>query len=212
MSARTLSQDACTASGSASAISNTTALRFFIEKEFDKADRAFDTRDACEKSYNVNAYWEPNTLRQDACTASGSASAISNTTALRFFITHSLLRHSREKNTRVEKEFDKADRAFDTRDACEKSYNVNAYWEPPAPPAVAPAPLATQLHYVFSSLTPCCVIPVKTIARILRWISCRTIRLIRQAVRSLATVKTTRRKSFTRKSAHAFAGRLHRQR
>jgi len=33
-------------------------------------------------------------------------------------------------NTRVEKEFDKADRAFDTRDACEKSYNVNAYWEP----------------------------------------------------------------------------------
>ncbi|KAA8670392.1 DUF1283 family protein [Pantoea dispersa] len=34
-----------------------------VEKEFDKADRAFDTRDACEKSYNVNAYWEPNTLR-----------------------------------------------------------------------------------------------------------------------------------------------------
>ncbi len=33
------------------------------EKEFDKADRAFDTRDACEKSYNVNAYWEENTLR-----------------------------------------------------------------------------------------------------------------------------------------------------
>ncbi|RWR03586.1 hypothetical protein ED28_00960 [[Pantoea] beijingensis] len=34
-----------------------------VEKEFDKTDRAFDTRDACEKSYNVNAYWEPNTLR-----------------------------------------------------------------------------------------------------------------------------------------------------
>ncbi|MEZ3500358.1 DUF1283 family protein [Pantoea sp. KPR_PJ] len=34
-----------------------------VEKEFDKADTAFDTRDACEKSYNVNAYWEPNTLR-----------------------------------------------------------------------------------------------------------------------------------------------------
>jgi Ni/Co efflux regulator RcnB len=34
-----------------------------VEKEFDKADRAFDTRDSCEKSYNVNAYWEPNTLR-----------------------------------------------------------------------------------------------------------------------------------------------------
>lgn len=34
-----------------------------VEKEFDKADRAFDTRDACEKSYNVNAYWEANTLR-----------------------------------------------------------------------------------------------------------------------------------------------------
>ena len=34
-----------------------------VEKEFDKADRAIDTRDACEKSYNVNAYWEANTLR-----------------------------------------------------------------------------------------------------------------------------------------------------
>ncbi|KOC90829.1 DUF1283 family protein [Winslowiella iniecta] len=34
-----------------------------VEKEFDKTDRAFDTRDACDKSYNVNAYWEPNTLR-----------------------------------------------------------------------------------------------------------------------------------------------------
>lgn len=33
------------------------------EKEFDKADRAFDTRDSCETSYNLNAYWEPNTLR-----------------------------------------------------------------------------------------------------------------------------------------------------
>ncbi|ARJ43710.1 hypothetical protein B1H58_17785 [Pantoea alhagi] len=34
-----------------------------VEKEFDKTDRAFDSRDACEKSYNVNAYWEANTLR-----------------------------------------------------------------------------------------------------------------------------------------------------
>ncbi|MBK0092918.1 MULTISPECIES: DUF1283 family protein [Erwiniaceae] len=34
-----------------------------VEKEFDKTDKAFDTRDNCEKSYNVNAYWEPNTLR-----------------------------------------------------------------------------------------------------------------------------------------------------
>ncbi|ERK17558.1 putative secreted protein [Pantoea sp. AS-PWVM4] len=34
-----------------------------VEKEFDKTDKAFDSRDACEKSYNVNAYWEPNTLR-----------------------------------------------------------------------------------------------------------------------------------------------------
>ncbi|MCU5772418.1 DUF1283 family protein [Erwiniaceae bacterium BAC15a-03b] len=34
-----------------------------VEKEFDKADNAFDTRDACDKSYNVNAYWEANTLR-----------------------------------------------------------------------------------------------------------------------------------------------------
>ena len=34
-----------------------------VEKEFDKADRAFDTRDKCEQSLNLNAYWEPNTLR-----------------------------------------------------------------------------------------------------------------------------------------------------
>lgn len=34
-----------------------------VEKEFDKSDRAFDTRDGCEQSLNVNAYWEPNTLR-----------------------------------------------------------------------------------------------------------------------------------------------------
>lgn len=34
-----------------------------VEKEFDKTDRAFDTRDGCEKSLNVNLYWEPNTLR-----------------------------------------------------------------------------------------------------------------------------------------------------
>lgn len=33
------------------------------EKEWDKADAAFDNRDNCEQSANVNAYWEPNTLR-----------------------------------------------------------------------------------------------------------------------------------------------------
>ncbi|QMI05137.1 DUF1283 family protein [Citrobacter sp. RHB25-C09] len=33
------------------------------EKEWDKADAAFDNRDNCEKSSNLNAYWEPNTLR-----------------------------------------------------------------------------------------------------------------------------------------------------
>ncbi|KNC90400.1 DUF1283 family protein [Trabulsiella odontotermitis] len=33
------------------------------EKEFDKADVAFDARDKCEQSANLNAYWEPNTLR-----------------------------------------------------------------------------------------------------------------------------------------------------
>lgn len=33
------------------------------EKEWDKADVAFDARDNCLKSTNVNAYWEPNTLR-----------------------------------------------------------------------------------------------------------------------------------------------------
>ncbi|MTD25927.1 DUF1283 family protein [Erwinia sorbitola] len=34
-----------------------------VEKEFDRVDQAFDTREGCEKSLNVNAYWEPNTLR-----------------------------------------------------------------------------------------------------------------------------------------------------
>jgi hypothetical protein len=33
------------------------------EKEWDKADVAFDSRDKCEQSANINAYWEPNTLR-----------------------------------------------------------------------------------------------------------------------------------------------------
>ncbi|MCX8956053.1 DUF1283 family protein [Erwinia psidii] len=33
------------------------------EKNFDKSDRAIDNRDTCEQSLNVNAYWEPNTLR-----------------------------------------------------------------------------------------------------------------------------------------------------
>lgn len=30
------------------------------EKEWDKADTAFDSRDKCEQSANINAYWEPN--------------------------------------------------------------------------------------------------------------------------------------------------------
>jgi hypothetical protein len=33
------------------------------EKEWDKTDVAFDSRDKCEQSTNLNAYWEPNTLR-----------------------------------------------------------------------------------------------------------------------------------------------------
>ena len=33
------------------------------EKEWDKADAAFDNRYNCEQSANLNAYWEPNTLR-----------------------------------------------------------------------------------------------------------------------------------------------------
>ncbi|MCD9134473.1 DUF1283 domain-containing protein, partial [Escherichia coli] len=31
--------------------------------EWDKTDAAFDSRDKCEQSANINAYWEPNTLR-----------------------------------------------------------------------------------------------------------------------------------------------------
>lgn len=33
------------------------------EKDFDRNNRAIDSRDECEQSLNVNAYWEPNTLR-----------------------------------------------------------------------------------------------------------------------------------------------------
>ena len=32
------------------------------EKEWDKADVAFDAQDNCQKSANVNAYWEPTPL------------------------------------------------------------------------------------------------------------------------------------------------------
>lgn len=46
---------------------DTRALRQKIntrtEKEWDKSDAAFDKRDNCEQSANLNAYWEPNTLR-----------------------------------------------------------------------------------------------------------------------------------------------------
>ncbi|XPE36033.1 DUF1283 domain-containing protein [Shigella flexneri] len=31
-------------------------------KEWDQADAAFDNRDKCRQSANINAYWEPNTL------------------------------------------------------------------------------------------------------------------------------------------------------
>lgn len=34
-----------------------------VEKEWDKTDVAFDARDKCQQSANVNTYWEPNTLR-----------------------------------------------------------------------------------------------------------------------------------------------------
>lgn len=34
-----------------------------VEKEWDKKDAAFDSRDKCQQSANVNVYWEPNTLR-----------------------------------------------------------------------------------------------------------------------------------------------------
>lgn len=34
-----------------------------VEKEFDKDDAAFDLRDKCLQSINVNLYWEPNTRR-----------------------------------------------------------------------------------------------------------------------------------------------------
>lgn len=33
------------------------------EKEWDKTDAAFDDRDRCEKSANMNAYWEQDTRR-----------------------------------------------------------------------------------------------------------------------------------------------------
>ena len=51
----------------ASAPAQTRSLRHKVnkrvEKEWDKTDVAFDAQDNCHKSANVNAYWEPNTLR-----------------------------------------------------------------------------------------------------------------------------------------------------
>ncbi|CNH51776.1 DUF1283 family protein [Yersinia aldovae] len=34
-----------------------------VEKSFDKFDRAVDAKDNCDRSVNLNAYWEPNTER-----------------------------------------------------------------------------------------------------------------------------------------------------
>ncbi|HHL2560847.1 TPA: DUF1283 family protein [Yersinia enterocolitica] len=34
-----------------------------VEKNFDKYDRAEDAKDNCDRSANLNAYWEPNTER-----------------------------------------------------------------------------------------------------------------------------------------------------
>lgn len=34
-----------------------------VEKNFDKYDRAEDAKDNCDRSENLNAYWEPNTQR-----------------------------------------------------------------------------------------------------------------------------------------------------
>lgn len=34
-----------------------------VEKEWDKKDAAFDVRDKCLESTNLNVYWEPNTQR-----------------------------------------------------------------------------------------------------------------------------------------------------
>ncbi|CFQ45729.1 DUF1283 family protein [Yersinia aleksiciae] len=34
-----------------------------VEKNFDKFDRAEDAKDSCDRSENLNAYWEPNTER-----------------------------------------------------------------------------------------------------------------------------------------------------
>ncbi len=33
------------------------------EKQFDKIDNAIDSEESCDKSLNLNAYWEPNTRR-----------------------------------------------------------------------------------------------------------------------------------------------------
>ncbi|WP_441007640.1 DUF1283 family protein [Tatumella ptyseos] len=33
------------------------------EKDFNRLDRAVDSKEACQQSLNLNAYWEPTTLR-----------------------------------------------------------------------------------------------------------------------------------------------------
>jgi len=34
-----------------------------VEKDFDKVDKAVDVEEKCNNSQNLNAYWEPNSLR-----------------------------------------------------------------------------------------------------------------------------------------------------
>ncbi|PVZ86642.1 hypothetical protein C9426_14565 [Serratia sp. S1B] len=65
------------------------------------------------------------------CVTVNGSSAMSNEEARQSKEQWDATRSLRNKvNARVEKEFDKADRAIDDEERCDNSYNVNAYWEP----------------------------------------------------------------------------------
>lgn len=62
-------------------------------------------------------------------------------------------------NTHVEKAFDKADRAIEQRERCERSLNVNAYWERYAPlpgsPEWSPVNSLADRYHICINLSYC---------------------------------------------------------
>ncbi|GLW37402.1 UPF0482 protein YnfB [Pectobacterium carotovorum subsp. carotovorum] len=86
---------------------------------------------ACRVCVIVSAAWQPAALAdtRHIIVESGD-SALSKEAARQSKEQWDSTRSLRNKvNNRVEKEFDKTEKAIDGREKCNASYNVNAYWE-----------------------------------------------------------------------------------